>query len=604
MASTAWRAPTSRCGRRMRRGSRCRRLQRLGRAPPPAASRGRRPGSGRASSPAWASGERYKYRLASTLGGDVARQGRPVRAAAPSSPPATASITHALVATRGATPPGCRRARRARQIGRADLDLRGAPRLVAARPRGGRRGSSRYRELAPLLIEYVQRFGFTHVELLPVMEHPYYRSWGYQLSGLLRPDGALRQRRTTSPRSSTSCISAGIGVILDWVPAHFPADAFALGRFDGTHLYEHADPRHGVHPDWQSLIFNYGRDEVRSLPRQRGVLLARPLPRRRAALRRGRVDAVPRLLAGRRRVGPEPPRWQREPRRRRAPPDVQRRDPPRTPRRDHDRRGVDVVARGHRARSPTAASASTSSGTSGGCTTPSTTSHKDPVHRRWHHDAADVPVGVRRHGAVRAPALARRGRAREGLAARRRWPATAPAAAREPPPAVRAPARPARQEAALHGRRVRPGRASGPYDAQPRLGPPLEHPGHAGIAALVAALNALYRDEPALHRDDLDDRGFALARRRRPRALRVLCVERHDGRGSHLVIACNATPEPRDGYLVGLPAPGRWSLRCSSDEARFGGSGHPAAASVLATSDGVARAALLGDLRPARPSGL
>jgi 1,4-alpha-glucan branching enzyme len=120
-----------------------------------------------------------------------------------------------------------------------------------------------YAELAPQLVEHVHRLGFTHVELLPVMEHPFYGSWGYQVTGFFAPTA-----RYGTPQDFMALIDqlhqAGIGVILDWVPSHFPSDAFALAEFDGTHLYEHADPRIGVHPDWNSLIFNYGRHEVRS----------------------------------------------------------------------------------------------------------------------------------------------------------------------------------------------------------------------------------------------------------------------------------------------------------------------------------------------------
>lgn len=119
------------------------------------------------------------------------------------------------------------------------------------------------RLLAPRLAEYCRNMGFTHVELLPIMEHPYYPSWGYQTTGYFAPASRLG-----NPQDYMYLIDTlhqnGIGVILDWVPSHFPTDGHGLGFFDGTHLYEHADPRKGFHPDWKSFIFNYDRNEVRS----------------------------------------------------------------------------------------------------------------------------------------------------------------------------------------------------------------------------------------------------------------------------------------------------------------------------------------------------
>jgi 1,4-alpha-glucan branching enzyme len=130
-------------------------------------------------------------------------------------------------------------------------------------PSGEGDGFLTYRDMAPRLAEYAKRMNFTHIELLPIMEHPFYGSWGYQTTGYFAPTS-----RYGTPQEFMELVDtlhqAGIGVILDWVPSHFPNDEHGPAFFDGTHLFEHADPRKGIHPDWDSYIFNYGRNEVRS----------------------------------------------------------------------------------------------------------------------------------------------------------------------------------------------------------------------------------------------------------------------------------------------------------------------------------------------------
>ncbi len=127
----------------------------------------------------------------------------------------------------------------------------------------GQDGTSTYAELVDELVGHVDAMNFTHVEFMPITEHPLYASWGYQTTGYFAPTA-----RYGTPQELMALINAfhlrGIGVILDWVPSHFPTDDFALAAFDGTALYEHSDPREGFHPDWKSAIFNYGRHEVRS----------------------------------------------------------------------------------------------------------------------------------------------------------------------------------------------------------------------------------------------------------------------------------------------------------------------------------------------------
>jgi len=129
-------------------------------------------------------------------------------------------------------------------------------------PEDGNR-SLTYREMITELVPYVKEAGFTHVEFLPLMEHPFFGSWGYQITGYFASTS-----RYGEPQDLMALIDAfhqeGIGVILDWVPSHFPGDMHGLFRFDGTHLFEHADPRQGFHPDWSSYIYNYGRNEIRA----------------------------------------------------------------------------------------------------------------------------------------------------------------------------------------------------------------------------------------------------------------------------------------------------------------------------------------------------
>jgi 1,4-alpha-glucan branching enzyme len=204
-------------------------------------------------------GTTYKYHIVSRYGGFVADKSDPF-AFRSEVPPRTASVVWELSYPWS---DGDWLQRRPR-AGALDAPMSiyevhlGSWRRV---PEEGNR-SLTYREMAHQLADYVKEMGFTHVELLPVMEHPFYGSWGYQVTGFFAPTA-----RYGSPQDFMYLVDHlhrnGIGVILDWVPSHFPSDGHGLHYFDGTNLYEHADPRQGFHPEWNSYIFNYGRAEVR-----------------------------------------------------------------------------------------------------------------------------------------------------------------------------------------------------------------------------------------------------------------------------------------------------------------------------------------------------
>ena len=189
------------------------------------------------------------------------RQGRSVRVLLPRLPPRDRVARLDARLRLAATTSGCAARRRAtRSMRRMSIY---EVHLGSWRARRGQSACSRYREHRAALADYVSEMGFTHVELMPVMEHPFYGSWGYQITGYFAPTS-----RYGTPQDFMFLVDHlhqhGIGVILDWVPSHFPGDEHGLAYFDGTHLYEHADPRQGFHPEWNSYIFNYGRNEVRA----------------------------------------------------------------------------------------------------------------------------------------------------------------------------------------------------------------------------------------------------------------------------------------------------------------------------------------------------
>jgi 1,4-alpha-glucan branching enzyme len=425
-----------------------------------------------------------------------------------------------------------------------------------------------YAELGEELAEYVTSLGFTHVELLPVMEHPYGPSWGYQVTGYFAPTA-----RFGSPDELRALVdrlhAAGIGVILDWVPAHFPKDDWALARFDGTALYEHADPRRGEHPDWGTLVFNFGRNEVRNF------LLAGALYWLREFHADGlRVDAVASMLYLD--YSREAGEWV---------PNVHGGNE------DLDAieflRELNTVAH---ARAPGVLMAAEESTAWPGVSRPvdqgglgfglkwnmgwmhDTLAYfeRDPIHRRYHHDQLTfsmvyafsenfvLPLShdevVHGKGSLlgKMPGDPWQRRANLRALYAYMW------------------AHPGKKLLFMGGELAQ----EREWDSEGSLDwHLLERAEHAGIQELVRDLNLRYRDEPALWEVDFDPAGFGWLEARDADA-NVVAFARFAAGGSRVVVCvCNFSPVPRAGYRVGLPRGGRWHELLNTDDERYGGGG-------------------------------
>ncbi len=478
------------------------------------------PASGRGSCRAPATARCYKYAVAVTTAAS-SREGRPVRASAPScrrGPPRSSGTS----ATSGTTREWMRT--------RAERNALDAPISIYEVHLGSwRRGAEdgnrplTYRELARAAAGTTPSSTASRTSsCCPVMEHPFSGSWGYQTTGYFAPTS-----RYGTPQDLMALIDAlhphGIGVILDWVPSHFPTDAHGLALLRRHAPVRARRPAPGLPPRLGQLIFNYGRHEVRELPALERAALARrattstacgstPSPRCSTSTTRASAgEWIPNEYGGRENL--EAIDFLR--RAQRAPstpsiPDVQT-----------YRRGVDRVADGVAADLRWAASASASSGTWAGCTTRSTTSATTRSTARYHHDELTFRGAVRLHRELRAAALARRGRARQGLAARARCPATSGRSSPTCALLLRLHVRAAGQEAALHGRRARPvGRVEPRRRAS--TGTCSSTPAHAGHAAAGSAdLNRAYRERAGAARARLRPGRLRVGRRLRQRRERA-----------------------------------------------------------------------------------
>ena len=425
-----------------------------------------------------------------------------------------------------------------------------------------------YAELGEELAEYVSSLGFTHVELLPVMEHPYAPSWGYQVTGYFAATA-----RFGSPDDFRAFVdrmhAAGIGVILDWVPAHFPKDDWALARFDGTALYEHEDPRRGEHPDWGTLVFNLGRNEVRNF------LLASALYWLREYHADGlRVDAVASMLYL----------------------DYSRKEGEWVPNVHGGNEDLDAIeflkqlnTVAH-AREPGVLMAAEESTAWPGVSRPvdqgglgfglkwnmgwmhDTLAYlgRDPVHRRYHHDQLTfsliyafsenfvLPLShdevVHGKGSLlgRMPGDPWQRRANLRALYGYMW------------------AHPGKKLLFMGGELGQEHEWSSDGSLDWHL---LERAEHAGIQELVRDLNLRYRDEPALWEVDFEPSGFRWLEANDADA-NVIAFARFAAESTRtLVCICNFSPVSRPRYRVGLPRGGRWLELLNTDDERYGGGG-------------------------------
>jgi 1,4-alpha-glucan branching enzyme len=424
-----------------------------------------------------------------------------------------------------------------------------------------------YREIAPKLIAHLQRTGFTHVEFLPVMEHPFMGSWGYQVTGYFAPTS-----RFGTPQDFMWLVDelhrAGFGVILDWVPAHFPNDQHGLAYFDGTHLYEHADPRLGFHPDWKSCIFNYGRNEVRSF-----LISSALFWLDKYHVDGIRVDGVASMLY-----------------------------------RDYSRKAGEWIPNAHGGRenleavallkdmnsavyrmfpdTQTIAEESTAwpmvsrptyiGGLGFGLKwdmgfmhdTLSYLSHQ-PVHRKYHHNELTfravyafqenfvLPLShdevVHGKGSLlgKMPGDEWQRFANLRLLYAYMY------------------AQPGKKLLFMGGEFGQSAEWNHDRSLDWHL---LQYPLHAGVLELIHDLNDIYRREPALHRFDVDSRGFEWIAGNDSEQSVLAFVRKADG-APPVCIAINFTPVPRLKYRIGLPLPGEYTELINSDAASYGGSG-------------------------------
>jgi 1,4-alpha-glucan branching enzyme len=511
-------------------------------------------------------GRRYKYELLGPGGALLPLKADP-HAETAEPPPRTASIVVAPSQHRWQDAAWMERRRRANDreapISIYEVHLGSWRRNLAERGR-----YLDYRELSEQLVPYVAGLGFTHLELMPVAEYPFDGSWGYQPVSLFAP--TARYGGPDDFRAFVdACHQAGLGVWLDWVPGHFPTDAHGLGQFDGTPLYEHADPREGFHRDWNTLIFNYGRREVGNF------LLSSALYWLREFHIDGlRVDAVASMLYR----------------------DYSRRDGEWIPNQYGGRENLEAIAFlrrlnetvfGEETGATTVAEESTAwpmvsrptyvGGLGFGFKWNMGWMHdtlnyiaKEPIHRKFHHN--DLTFGLLyafQENFILPLSHDEAVHGKRSLFGRMpgdRW------------------QRFANMRAYLAFMWTHPGKKllfMGAELAQERewnhdIGLDwqlLEDPLHAGVHRLVGDLNRLYRAVPALHVLDCDGEGFRWIDAANSHESVISYLRRGRQANELAVVVCSFTPVPREGYRIGVPRPGRYVERLNTDSDVYGGSG-------------------------------
>ena len=426
-------------------------------------------------------------------------------------------------------------------------------------------------ELGAELAEYAAGLGFTHVELMPICEHPFGGSWGYQVTGYFSPTA-----RHGSPDDWRALVDAlhqaGIGVIVDWVPAHFPMDGHGLHRFDGTALYEHPDPQRGWHPDWKTAIFDYGRPQVRSF-----LLSSAAWWLDSFHVDGLRVDAVSSMLYL----------------------DYSRGDGQWTPNVYGGNQNLEAVSLLHELNAmcygdfPGVQVIAEESTAWPGVSKPvdrgglgfglkwdmgwmhDTLSYlrRDPVHRGHHHDEVTframylgseswvLPLShdevVHGKGSLLAKMPGDRWQRLANLRVLLacQW------------------GQPGKKLLFMGGELADPGEWDHDGEIPWALG---EQPSHAGVRALVAALNGLYRDLPALHVRDCDPAGFEWIDCDDREHSTLSWLRRGHGEADVAAVVVNFTPTPRGGWRKGVLGQGPWQVVLDTDAARFGGSDHRA----------------------------